>query len=351
MLFVGIPTLLSVCYFSFLATDMYISEARFAVRGPEGPSAPEWLAIFGHTGGTGTDAFVVQQYIHSMSLLRELDLALNLKNHFQDRKSDIFSRLDSDATAEAFFEYYRKVVKAGFDSASGIFTLKTRALTPEMAQRMGQVIINLSEKLVNRMRDRALQDSYDLAQTELKVAETRVARAREALKGFRASNNALNPEATAGSMLALIGEMEGEAVKTRAELAQARSFMRDDSAQIKSLQARISALESQIAVEKARLTGGDGNVLNEVVAEYEKLMIEHEFAQKQYVSALAAFEAARIRVESKSRYLIAFAEPTLPQEALYPERLKSILLVFGGSILIFGIASLVIAAVREHAGF
>ena len=59
MLFVGIPTLLAAGYFFFLATDMYVSEARFAVRGAEGPSAPELLAIFGHAGGTAADAYVV----------------------------------------------------------------------------------------------------------------------------------------------------------------------------------------------------------------------------------------------------------------------------------------------------
>ncbi len=115
-----------------------------------------------------------------------------------------------------------------------------------------------------------MQDSLTLAKTELQTAEQRITRAREALKKFRANNNALNPEATAGSMLSLIAEMEGEAAKTRAELAEARSYMRDDSAQIKALQARIAALESQIASEKARLTGSDNKVLNEIVAGYEK---------------------------------------------------------------------------------
>ena len=351
LIFVGIPTLLAVGYFVFLATDMYISEARFSIRGAEGPTGPELLAIFGHTGGIGKDSYIVQEYIQSMSLLREVDFALGLKEHFQKGKADFFSRLDDDATSEEFLKYYRKVVKAGFDSGSGIFTLQTRALTPEMAQHMGQVIIDLSEKLVNQIRSRGLQDSLALAREELHTAEQRISRARDALKKFRTSNNALNPEATAGAVLSLVAEMEGEVAKNRAELAEARSYMRDNSAQVKSLQARIAAMESQIALEKARLTGSDSRVLNEVVGDYEKLMIEQEFAQKQYVSALASLEAARIRAQSKSRYLVAFAEPTLPQEALYPRRFISVLLVFGASILTFGIASLVIAAVREHAGF
>ena len=101
--------------------------------------------------------------MQSMGLLRELDSALELKEHFHSSKADILSRLEVDATDEEFLNYFRNVVKAGFDPATGIFTLQSRAFTPEMAQRIGRVIIDLSEQLINRIRDRALQDSFGLA--------------------------------------------------------------------------------------------------------------------------------------------------------------------------------------------
>jgi capsular polysaccharide transport system permease protein len=58
-----------------------------------------------------------------------------------------------------------------------------------------------------------------------------------------------------------------------------------------------------------------------------------------------------VRAESKSRYLVAFAEPTLPDESLYPRRIRSTGLFFAITTLLFGIVSLIIAAIREHAGF
>ncbi len=352
LLFVILPTLLVGLYYAFWASDMYVSEARFSLRGPEGGGSTDLLAIFGQGGGSTTaDAYVVQDYIRSMGLLNTLDSELKLRSHYQSSAADIFTRLASDASAEKFHSYFQKVVQVMFDPASGIFTLKIRAYTPEMARSLGQAILEQSEQLVNRLRDRALQDALSLAHTEMASAEKRVSETRETLKQFRQHSDLLNPQAAAGSLLAILSNLEGEAVKARTEMAEARSYMREDSAQVVALQARIAALEGQIVAEKSRLTGTDQRVLNDVMADYERLMVEREFAEKLYVSALTSLEAARIRAEGKSRYLVAFSPPTLPDESVWPRRPSSTLLAFGGATLLFGIVSLMIAAIREHAGF
>ncbi|MBN1141011.1 MAG: capsule biosynthesis protein [Deltaproteobacteria bacterium] len=349
---VGLPTLLAAFYFGGWATDMYVSEARFSIRSPEGGGGSELLSLLGQGGGsTASDAYVVADYIVSMNLLEALDKRLKLKEHFQNRAADFFSRLEADPTAEEFLKYYRSVAAVGFNPTSGILDLKTRAFSPEMAQLLNRTILEECEQLVNRIRERALRDSLELARQELTEAEKRVTAAREALKGFRNQSDHLNPEVTAGALLTLVAGLEGEAAKTRAELAESRSYLREDSARIVALKARIQALEGQVAREKKRLTGGDSRVLNEVVSDYERLLVKREFAEKLYVSALSSLEVARIRAESKSRYLIAFAEPTLPEESLYPRRLLSTFLTFAGTALLFAIVSLVIAAIREHAGF
>jgi len=46
-----------------------------------------------------------------------------------------------------------------------------------------------------------------------------------------------------------------------------------------------------------------------------------------------------------------FAEPTLPDESLYPRRIRSTGIFFAATTLLFGIASLMVAAIREHTGF
>ncbi|MFZ0133693.1 MAG: hypothetical protein WAK95_14225 [Desulfobacterales bacterium] len=352
LLFVGLPTLLGLVYFAFLATDMYVSEARFSIRGAEGGGGPEWLALFGHAGGsTAADAYVVQEYIQSQDMLTVLEQGLALRDHYRSRAADVISRLKREATREEFLEYFQKVAQVGYDPVSGIFTLTVRAYSPEMARDLAKAILAQSERLVNQLAQRSLQDSLTLARSELDSAEQRVTEVRESLKNFRDQRDLLNPQAAAGAMLALVAQLEGEAVKTRTELSETRTFMREDSARITALKARLAALEGQIGAEKSRLTGKKGQVLNQVVTDYERLQVEHEFAEKLYVSALASLEAARVRAESKNRYLIAFAEPTLPEESLYPRRIRASMLFFAGTLLFFGIVSLMIAAIREHAGF
>ncbi|MFZ0242470.1 MAG: hypothetical protein WAL90_12555 [Desulfobacterales bacterium] len=352
LLFVGLPTLLGLVYFAFVATDMYVSEARFSIRGAEGSGGPEWLALFGHAGSsTAADAYVVQEYIQSPDMLAVLEQNLSLRKHYQSRAADVVSRLESEPTREEFLEYYQRVVQVGYDPASGIFSLTVRAYSPEMARDLARAILAQSEQLVNRLAEKSLQDSLALARSEVAVAEQRVTRARESMKTFRNQRELLNPEAAAGAMLALVAQLEAEAVKTRTELAEDRTFMREDSARITGLKARLAALEGQIGAEKSRLTGNKGQVLNEVVLDYERLQVEREFAERHYVSALASLEAARVRAEGKNRYLVAFAQPTLPDESLYPRRVRATLIFFAVTLLIFGILSLMIAAIREHAGF
>ena len=45
LLFIALPTLLVAFYYAFLASNMYVSEARFSIRGPEGGGGTDILSI------------------------------------------------------------------------------------------------------------------------------------------------------------------------------------------------------------------------------------------------------------------------------------------------------------------
>jgi capsular polysaccharide transport system permease protein len=110
-----------------------------------------------------------------------------------------------------------------------------------------------------------------------------------------------------------------------------------------------------LASERGKLSGltveGRENFLGAVVGEFHDLQLEEEFARQQFTTALAALEGARIRGEAKNRYLVAFEPPLLPGEPLYPTIIKTTVLTFLGAVLLLGLISLIVAAVREHAGF
>ncbi len=343
--------LVLVIYFGIIATDMYISEARFSLRSSEGGGPTELLSLFGQTaGGTGADAYVIRDYIESLALITELEKELQLRQHYQNPAADFFSRLSTGATQEEFVEYFLKQISIHYEQVSGILTLKVRAFTPGFAQQLSQAILAKSETLVNQLRERAIEDSLALTREEVARAEARLASARRQLTEYRQDNNMLDPVVQAGTVQGLIGELEGNAARAKAELAEARSYMREDTARIVSLKARIDALEQQILIERVRLTGKDPATVSSLAAKFEEFAVEHEFAQKQLLSAMTSLEAARIRAESQSRYLVAFVQPTLPEESLWPRRGYAIVISFAGIILIYSLGSLLVAAVREHAG-
>jgi capsular polysaccharide transport system permease protein len=351
LVFVGIPMLLFLVYYGVMASDMYISESRFSLRSSEGGTSVEWLALFGQSaGGTGTDAHVVLNYIESSALLSELDRDLDLKGHYQNPAADVFTRLKSNPTREEFNSYFLKQINIKYEQGSGILQLHVRAFSPEFAQQICDAILGKSEALINRLRERSIEDSLDLTREEVARAEKRLMNSRQELRAFRQEHNLLDPLAQAGAAQGLVAEFEVTTAKVRAELAEARSYMQESSARIVGLKAKIQALEEQIGTEKVRLTGEDKATINSLAADYEELTVEHGFAQKQYLSAMSSLEAARIRTESQSRYLVAFVKPTLPEQAMWPRRTYSIVISFAGILLLYGLGSLIGAAVREHAG-
>ena len=89
--------------------------------------------------------------------------------------------------------------------------------------------------------------------------------------------------------------------------------------------------------------------LSTSIARFEPLVLEKEFAQKAYESALASLELARAEAAQQHRYLAIIVSPSKPDEATHPERLLNIFTIFMVTLTLFGIGSLLIAAIREHA--
>lgn len=351
LIFIILPVCVAIFYFGFLATDMYISESRFAIRSPEGGGTTEWIALLGQSSGSATaDAYILEEYVLSQGLVLKLDQKLNLRQHYQNDSADFFSRLKANPSNEDLLDYFRRVTSVRFDAATGIFGLEVRAYDAVMARTVNIAILEQSEQLVNDLRDRALNDLLSLSRYEVEVAEERLKSSRKDLQFFRQENDLLDPNAAAGAVLELVADLEGQTAKVKTELAELRSYMKEESAPVVGLKARVDAMEQQIHAEKERLTGKDSPVINEVVSRFEEIALEHEFAQNQYVSALSSLEAARVKVGSQSSYLEAFVKPTLPDEARWPQRGLSIGLSFVFSLLIYGIGSLIVAAVREHTG-
>ena len=348
-----LPALLSLLYFGLWASPMYIAEARFAVRGAENSGAAGGLAALLLPSGAsvGADAHIVAEYIQSPDIMEAVDGEMGIFRHFSSREYDLISRLAADATRDERLSYWQWAVKPSFDPETGIIALSVKAYDPATAQKLAEAVLTRSEALVNAMSRRAQDDAIALAMSEVKTAEQRVSAAQDAMRAFRDRSGMLDPASTAGGLQGIVSQLEGEAVKVRAEIAEASTYMSKDAPALVGLHARLAAVEKQLASEKLRLAGeARPDSLTSVAGEYEDLQTESEFARQQLVSAMTSLETARVKAEAKSRYVVAFQIPVLPDESLYPRPFLFTAYVFVGALALVGLCSLIIAAVREHAG-
>ena len=352
---VGIPTLLASLYYGVLASDVYVSEARFAIRSAKGGGGGGGLAAILASpivSAGSQDASVVADYAHSHDMLVKVQERLDLRDHYGAPTVDFVARLEASANDEELLEYFVEKVDIMRDSQSDVLTLKARAFDAETSQRLAKLVIELSERLVNAMSVRMETDAVATADAEVERASEQLRDASLQLIGFQSANGSLNPAAESSAMLGLVSGIEQRIVETRAELGEKRAYMREGSPAIVSLKNRLSALERQMSLEKGRLTSADGQQteMSQILAGYEPLALAQKLAQQRHASALNSLEIARLEAQRKKQYLVTFIEPSLPDSAIEPRRLAGVLTVTVFAFLMYLIGGLLWSALRDHVG-
>ena len=351
---VFLPTLVVFLYLALFASPMYLAETKFAIRSQNQQQSMDMLStFFRSSSSTLNDSYILQNYILSPDMISKVDANLHIREHYSDRKHDIWYRLTANPTQDELLRYWSWAVTPSFDPDTSIMSVQVKAFTPQMAQNLCQAILDASEELVNAMNNRARTDAISLAQAEVTRAEERIRAANEAMRLYRERTVILDPQAVASGLYGLVNQLEGEITSTTAELAEASTYMRADSPRVVLLRNRIEVLQKQLQAEKARLASqmqGD-KPLSALVSEFQSLTLEEEFAQKQLTSAMTSLETARVQAESKTLYVESFQKPIVPDESLYPRPVVFSLVFMLAAAVLLGLVSLIIAAIREHAGF
>jgi capsular polysaccharide transport system permease protein len=348
-----VPTLVAVLYYGLIASDVYISESRFLIRSPQKPPQTGLLGDF--LQGTGIarsqdDTYTVHDFILSRDALKELDDKLAIRKAYSNERVDPlkrFSGLDWDKSFEAFYRYYGKEVTVELDPQSSISILTVRAFTARDAQNINQMLLDMSERLINSLNDRSRHDLVHFAEEEVKVAADQARDASVALLEFRSKQAVFEPDKQAAIQLEGVAKLQEELVTTEAELAQLTKLS-PNNPQIIGLNSRAETLRTAISSEASKVTGASGS-LSVHASAFERLAVESEFADKQLGVALATLESARNEAARKQLYLDRLVQPNLPDRAMEPRRIRSVFTIFLLSLIAWGAVSLVLASVREHA--
>ena len=351
-LLVILPTLTAALYLFAIASDQYISEARFVVRSPQKAGVSGLGALLQGSGVSGTrdDAFYVIDFIKSRDALKDIDDKIHFRDMMNRPGSDFLARFPGPSghnTFEDLYDHYSDVVNVVHDASTGIATLKVRAFNPTDSQELAEALLESSERLVNRMNDRSLQDSIGVAQKELDSAEKRQIAAQKLLTAYRISVGIVDATATTRSYLELSGGLQKELLASRAQLIQMLATS-PNSPGIPALRDRVSSLEQGVASEKAKLVGADGSLVK-TFSDFERLTLESEFASKAVVAANTMLETAKLEAMRKQLYLERVVEPNFADLSRYPRRFLATITIFGTAFLAYAIIWLLIVNAREHA--
>lgn len=353
VLVVALPILAYCLYLASIARDRFVSESILTVRqsgGDSGAIPGAALMLAGITPASHEDTVYLKDFIHSQGLLSLLDKRLKLREHFSDAGLDLPYRLSPQANRETFLQYFRQRVEISFDEKSGLLKVRTQGFTPAFAQQLNQTILEESERFVNENSHRIARERMKFAEGELALAGQRLQAARDDVLAFQNKHRLLDPNAQAASAGALAVELQANRSRLEAELNGLLTYLKDDSFQVKTLRAKLAALDLQIASERARATtqNRDGERLNALAADFQALQLKAQFAQDAYRLALTAVENARIEATRKLKNLITVEPPTLPESAEYPLVGYNLTTLITICVLLFAILRLVFAIVREH---
>ena len=351
LLTVVIPTALATLYFGVFASDVYVSQSAFVVRSPDRPSNRGFGGLLEGVGfsNSNNEVYAAQDYIKSRDALR----ALNAKDRFEDAytRPDIsfFDRFDPTGLFGSFehlYRYFLGKVAINFDTTSSITTLTVRSFNGRDAYRFNQQMLGLAEQLVNRLNVRGRRDLISFAQREVDEAKGEARAAASALAIFRNRSGVVDPEKQAEVQLQMVSKLQDELIASRTQLAELRQYA-PLNPQVESLRTRIASLQSQINSETGKVAGNRKSLAGSA-AEYQRLTLESELADKQLAAAMTSLVDAQNEARRKQAYVERIVQPNLPDSPTEPRRLRGILATFVLGLIAWGIASMLLAGVREH---
>jgi capsular polysaccharide transport system permease protein len=357
LIVVALPIATSVVYLYGRAVDQYASTLGFTVRADDSTSATDLLSGLGATFGGGTasrDTDILYEFIRSQEIVRKIDAALDLKTKYSRyvNTDPLLSYDPTQNTIEDLTDYWQRMVRIAYDNSSGLMELRVLAFNPSDATQIAEAVLSESTEMINALSAIARDDATRYAQQDLDLALERLKSAREALTTFRLANRIVDPNANIQAQMGLLTTLQAQQANALIEYDLISEIARDDDPRVAQARRRIEVIESRIDDERRKFgVGGgvDGGVeYATTVADFERLQVDREYAERAYAAALSAFDASRAEANRQSLYLAAYITPTLAEKSEYPQRELIVSMVALFSFLIWAIASLVYYALRDR---
>lgn len=353
IVFVGMPSVGAGVYLMTIAADQYASKVGFSVRREDTNSALEVLGgLTSLSGSSSSDTDILYEFIQSQKLVSDINTQLDLHEIWSGSGGDFVFGLKQDASIEELVAYWNRMVRISYGANSGLIEVEVLAFSARDATLISQTLFEKSSQMINELSDIARQDAIRYAREELDEALERLKDARAVLTLFRNQNQIVDPEIDIQMQSGLLGNLLSQQAEAFIELDLLDSAVSEGDPRLVQVNRRIAVIENRIREERNKLgvgsAGENGTAFADLLGDYERLVVDREFAENSYVSALANYDAALAEARRKTRYLAAYMQPTEAETPEYPKRLTLLALFSLFLFLIWSVLVLVAYSIRDR---
>ncbi|MER2265381.1 capsule biosynthesis protein [Methylobacterium oxalidis] len=343
----ALPTLIGALYYGLIATDRYVTEARFAIRPAIGSVDKASPDAVGTTSGSqmhqmvAQDSLITYAYIHSRPMVEAVEKQVPLREIFSRDSIDYISRFDPEKPIEKFLKYWKHRVEVEIEQTSGIMTLTVNAFDATESLAITKAILAESERMVNQLSVEARNDALAESTREMKLAEERITRLRLAVRDLRNQDGVLDAQKTNETNLKVLAELRTARINFAVQLALSQRDLAPESRRIIDLKTQIKDLDDNIARIERQSASQDPDqkrLLSDALTRFEALDNERKDAEKYYAKVIAAHERARIIAARQIEFFNLVVQPVLAESAQQPRRILMISLIAAGSAVLFAAA-------------
>jgi capsular polysaccharide transport system permease protein len=353
--FVTFPTFIATWYFYVMATPLYATKSEFVIQQADSQSGMGALSgMLPSAAGMGlggqNEATSVQSFLQSRGAMLRLDREEGFKSHFSQPDIDILRRLDANATDEAAYKLYEKMVQIGFDPTEGVVRMEVIATTPQDSERFARALISYAEEHVDMMTQRLRDSQMREARQSLEEAQVKLVEARQASVALQEQSSVMSGEVELTLLSQRLVSLETELSQTRLSLQELRSNARPSPARVQPLVRREEALQREVDDLRATMTQSTSGGTSLARIQSQLIMAEAEVQTREMMRAQAMqqLESARIEVSRQVRYLALSVEPIAPDEPTYPRKLENSAVAFLVFLGIYLFMSMTASVLREQ---
>jgi capsular polysaccharide transport system permease protein len=351
---VALPVLISATYLWVFAKDQYASTLAFSIRKEDVRSSLDILGGLSKlSGSASSDSDVLYEFIRSQELVAEINRKLDLRKIYAKAwPMDPVFAFNPTGTIEDLQRHWARKVQITYDAGTGLMRLRVLAFDPVDARTIATAILEESTKTINGLSDDAREDATRYAREELDTSVERLKAARSSLTAYRLRNQIVDPQADLQGQMGVLNTLQTQLAGSFVDLDLLRLSTQGDDARVQKIERRIEVIQNRIASERKKFgeggQGPGGEDYATLVAEYERLSVDREFAEQTYRAALVSYEGAKSEAQRKSRYLAAHIQPTMAERSAFPQRWTLLGLTGFFLLMAWGIGVLIFYSVRDR---